>query len=104
MKNLFVGCKVRVVQNGFNISPGVEPYIGKIGIITAKLDAFQNALMRLRYGANVHWEVLLEGGVPLYADSPCLEPILPSGHTASTETHEQCMERLRKGVVDELPA
>ena len=102
MKNLFVGCRVRVVANGYDVAPGVAQYLGRVGIITAKVTPFQHMLIRLNYGASVEWEVCLEGGVPLFADSPCLEPILPSGHTASTETHEQCMARLRQGVVDEL--
>lgn len=104
MKNLFVGCKVRIVQNGFDIAPGVAPFLNKVGIITAKVDSFKQQYIKYFYGASVAWEVFVEGGTTIYADSPCLEPILPSGHTASTETHEQCMARLRQGVVDELPS
>ena len=102
MKNLFVGCRVRVVQNGFDVAPGIEQFLGKVGIITKELDLFERMRAKLLFKATLAWEVVMEGGVMIYADSPCLEPILPSGHTASTETHEECMTRLRQGIVDEL--
>lgn len=104
MKNLFVGCKVRIVKNGAHIPDVSIPFLGKVGIITQRLSLFEHMHLRIVAGAYVEWEVLVEGGYAIYADSMCLEPILPSGHTASTETHEECMERLRKGVVDELPS
>lgn len=104
MKKLYVSLKVRLVANGYEVSPNVTALIGKVGIITKKLDFHERARMILMYGAKVEWEVLVEGGHAIYSRSECLEPILPSGFTASTESYEECMERLRKGVVDELPS
>ena len=46
MKNLFVGCKVRIVQNGFDIAPGVAPFLNKVGIITAKIDPFRQQYIK----------------------------------------------------------
>lgn len=104
MKNLYVSLKVRVVKNGMEVPKSVEQHIGKVGIITGKLSGMEKLSIWAIYRANVDWEVLLEGGVPLVAASECLEPILPSGFTRSTETHEEFMERVRKGVTDELPS
>lgn len=104
MKNLFVGCKVRVVQNGMPIPPEFLPFIGKVGIITMELGLYQQGLLQRLFYSKVKWEVVLEGGLgQIYADSPCLEPILPSGHTAASESHEEFMTKAREGIIDVIP-
>lgn len=95
MSGLFVGCRVRVVQV---LSPVGQPYLGCVGVITEIDDDCSPTL----YGLDIR--PILHGrdesgkwarGFHAYQ----LEPVIPEGHQPATQSHEQLMADLRKGVI-----
>jgi hypothetical protein len=90
MKNLFIGCRVRIVGSWCGIGPSPAGQEGRIR------DRGAYGLYSLR---EYEWSVEVGGGRCIAADSEDLEPIEPP-HEASDYAFRELMDRLKAGEVE----
>lgn len=95
MARFFVGQRVRIVGAEFAIH-----LIGAESVVLGLNESFLSTHDgRLRHGY-VRLDIRDGDGVQFFALPENLEPILPSGHTASTESFQELMDRLNTQQVE----